>query len=148
MTVLRILAAALLAAGPISLAVAQDAAPQVERHQLMEEIGDNTKILGQMVKGDTPYDTQKAQAALDVLIANGTKFVTLFPEGSETGHDTRALPAIWENWSDFEAKASALVDASEAAKVAADEGLEPFSVAFREVGGSCRACHNEYRAEK
>ncbi|WMS43531.1 cytochrome c [Acuticoccus sp. MNP-M23] len=148
MTTFRVFTAALLTTCAVSVAAAQSDSPQAQRHMLMEEIGDSTKVLGAMVKGETPYDTAKAQAALDVLIANGKEFVTLFPEGSETGEDTRALPAIWENWADFEAHAAAMVDNAEAAKVAADEGQEPFSVAFREVGGTCRACHTDYRAEK
>lgn len=141
------LAAAAFAALTIA-AYAQDKAPQVERWELMDAIGKEVKTMGGMAKREIPYDAATVENGLDVVIANGTKFPTLFPEGSETGHDTRALPAIWDNKADFDAKAAAMVEAAEAAKAAAPNGLEAFTAEFRNLGQSCRACHTDYRAEK
>lgn len=147
MKTFRMIATAVLATCAVTVAAAQSELPQTQRRELMEEIGDNAKVLGDMVKGETEYDAATATEALDVIIANGKEFVTLFPEGSETGDGTDALPAIWDNWDDFEAKAAALVENAEATKAVADEGFEPFSVAFRDLGGTCRACHTDYRAK-
>lgn len=148
MTKLRPLAVAIIAAASLSVANAQDTEPQVERHELMEEIGSNMKTMGDMVKGEQPYDAAKVEAALGTIGDNVQKFVTLFPEGSETGHDTRALPAIWENPSEFEERADALVEAVNAAQEVAPDGVEAFAPAFLEVGQTCRGCHTDFRAEK
>ncbi|UOM34837.1 cytochrome c [Acuticoccus sp. I52.16.1] len=142
-------AAALLA--PLaftSAAAAQDAAPQVERHEIMEEVGDAMGVLGGMAKGERPYDAAAATEALDVFIVQTPLFLELFPEGSETGHDTRAKPAIWEDPADFHEKGEALVAAAESAKGPAGESLEGLRTALGPVGQSCRACHEAYRAPK
>jgi len=144
----RTLATAAFAAAFIPLAVAQDDPPQVERWELMDEIGNNAQVMGDMVKGEEPYDAERVADALSVLIENGQKFPTLFPEGTESGHDTRALPAIWENKADFEEKAEAMVAAARAAREPAQEGLDAFRAAFGELGDTCSACHTDYRAEE
>lgn len=127
---------------------AGDEPPQVVRWELMDEVGKNTQTLGGMAKGEIPFDAAEARAALDTIAANTEEFVTLFPEGTETGHETRALPAIWERKDEFEAQAQDSIEAAMAAKAAADEGLDPFRAAFRDLGASCRACHEDFRAEE
>lgn len=144
----RIVLTALLTAAGLATAVAQSEPPQVQRHELMEGIGDAAKVLGGMAKGEVPFNEVEAQEALTVIIDNAQVFPTLFPEGSETGHDTRALPAIWENKADFEEHAEALVAAAQDARAAADNSLDSFRGAFGKVGEACRACHTDYRAEE
>ena len=141
-------AALLLAGLPLAPAVAQSEPPQVARYKLMERNGDAAKILGAMAKGEREYDGTLAAEQLDHIIADMKTFVTLFPEGSETGHDTRALPAIWENRAGFEEDADDLVEAAQAAKAASADGLDAFRPAFGAVGKACGACHETFRAEK
>ena len=141
-------AAALVVAFGAAPTLAQSASPQVERHELMEDIGDAAKVMGDMAKGTIPFDVVEVQEALTIVIDNATVFPTLFPEGSETGNDTRALPAIWENKADFDEKSNDLVVAAEAARGAADNSLASFRTAFGEIGQTCRGCHTDYRAEK
>lgn len=140
--------AAALAVALAAPALAQDEPPQVERQKLMEANGDAAKQLGAMVKGEAPYDPVQAREALETIMSDMETFVTLFPEGTETGHETRALPAIWERPDDFEAKAEDLVLAAEAAHAVADEGLDSFRPAFGDLGDACGACHEDFRAEK
>ncbi len=133
---------------PIAFASAQDASPQVQRHESMEDVGDAMGVLGAMAKGERPYDQTAAVEALDVIIVQTPLFLELFPEGSETGHDTRAMPAIWENMADFQDKGEALVAAAEAAKGPAAEGLAGLRSTMSDLGGSCRDCHETYRRPK
>jgi len=140
---MRIFVVAITTVATFSIAAAQGDPPQVERWELMDEIGSKTQLMGEMVKRERPFDAEAVDEALLVLIDHGERFPTLFPEGS----DTRALPAIWENRADFEAKSRNMVEAARAARTAADGGLEAFAVAFRDLGQTCRACHTEYRAE-
>ena len=133
---------------PFAAAFAQDTPPQVARHEIMEDIGDAMGVLGKMAKGETEYDADSAVTALGVMIDETPQFLTLFPEGSESGHDTRAKPAIWENPDDFEANGEELIAAAEAARGPAGDGLEALRGAIGPVGQSCRGCHETYRVPK
>ena len=72
---------------------------------------------------------------------------TVFPKGTETGHETKALPAIWSNPTGFEARATA--DAAELDKlstVAASGDKAAFAAQYQATGNACGACHREFRA--
>jgi cytochrome c556 len=140
--------AALLALPVVSAAVAQDTPPQVARQELMEKNGDMAGVVGDMLKGERPYDGAEATEALTVIIDDLEAFITLFPEGTETGHDTRALPVIWEDWAGFTAANDEALAAAEAARTVAADGLDALRPAFAELGGTCRSCHETYRAER
>jgi len=116
-----------------------------QREALMKDNGAQATIAGKMAQGATPYDAAAAKAAMEKLAANAAATPALFPPGSEGGD---ALPAIWENFADFEAKSMAMKTAAEAAAVAADQGLEAFGPAFAAVGQACGGCHQVYRKPK
>ena len=113
-----------------------------KRQAMMKDNGAQAKVAAQMVQGATPFDAAAAKAAMEKLAANAAEIPADFAPGSEGGD---ALPAIWENFADFEAKAMDLKTAAEAAAVAADQGAEAFGQAFGAVGASCGACHKVYR---
>lgn len=69
----------------------------------------------------------------------------LFAEGSAVG-DSEALPAIWENPDDFAAAIAKTKEATTALVAAAESGdMEAIGGAFRNVGMSCRGCHDNFR---
>ncbi|WP_226581038.1 c-type cytochrome [Acuticoccus sediminis] len=151
----KTLAAAGIAALALSVALtparnanAQDGSPQAERQEIMKSVGDAMGVLGGMAKGERPYDAAAATQSLDVFIAKVPPFLELFPEGTETGHETRALPAIWENKADFDEKGEKLVAVAEASKGPAGESLDGLRSVMRDVGGACQACHETYRRPK
>jgi len=76
------------------------------------------------------------------------KVVSLFPKDSGTG-DTKALPAIWTNWDDFQAKAKGFETAAKNLQQAVASGADLAAVqaAYGAVGASCGACHETYRAK-
>jgi cytochrome c556 len=113
-----------------------------KRQALMKDNGAQATIAGQMIKGETPFDAAAAKAAMEKIAANAAEIPADFPAGSEGGN---ALPAIWANFADFEAKAAALGTAATAAAAAPDQGLEAFGPAFGAVGQACGACHQTYR---
>ena len=115
---------------------------QEQRWALMKDNGAQATVAGRMAQGAAPFDAAAAKAAMEKLAANAAATPALFPPGSEGGD---ALPAIWENFADFEAKATAMETAATAAAAAADQGLEAFGPAFAAVGQSCGACHQTYR---
>jgi cytochrome c556 len=72
---------------------------------------------------------------------------TLFPKGSEQGHNTKALPAIWSDTAGFEKVAGETADAAmkmaEFAKAGDADGV---AAQVKVVGDGCSACHRTYRA--
>jgi len=63
------------------------------------------------------------------------KLKLLFPEGS-ISDKSEASPKIWEDWDEFVAKLDKLEADSNA-------GASP-----RELGGTCKSCHDNYRVKK
>lgn len=116
-----------------------------ERQDLMKSVGRATKAAGDMVKGAQPWDQAKAEEAMQTLIEAGTRFPSLFPEDSKTGHDTEAKAAIWDNFAEFEQISASLAEDAEAAKAAAANGLEAFQPAFGAAARNCRTCHEDFR---
>ena len=70
----------------------------------------------------------------------------LFPAGSDKG-DTKANSEVWSNNADFLVKAQnfeAAVKGLEAAAATGDKAAT--AKQFAAVGGTCKACHDRYRA--
>lgn len=95
----------------------------------------------------TLADVQAATAALKQEAPDLETFLALFPEGSKIG-DSEAKAEIWTNWDDFQAKSQAFVDAVAALDTAAAGGDNAaIAAAFQQMGGTCGACHQSYRAD-
>lgn len=75
----------------------------------------------------------------------GRQIPQMFPNGSETGHDTKAKPDIWTDKAGFDKFANAMVAAAERLSAAAKQGDKAaFASAFQAVGKSCGGCHKAY----
>ena len=79
-------------------------------------------------------------------LANGAKELgRIFQEGSNVG-ESEALPLIWEEPDAFDEAVAKAQEATAAFLAAAESGdMEAVDAAFREVGMSCRGCHDRYR---
>ena len=140
---LPVLAATLTIA---SIAVA--GSPQQERHELMESVGDAAKVVGPMLKGERDYENAAAMEALRTWASVAAEFGDHFPAGSETGEDTEAAPAIWEDRDGFDAALAAWSDAVDAAIAANPATLEDAKPVIGAAFGKCKDCHETYRIEK
>ena len=133
-----------------TLALAHEEATGVvkERMDLMEDQKDDMKLIGDMAKGNTPFDAAKAAAAARDIQTTSGKIPELFPEGT-AGHPSEAKEEIWQDWEDFTAKADDLVRAAGelAAALETATGNE-WTAAFKQVSDGCKACHKSYRLEK
>lgn len=120
------------------------------RNALMKEMGKNLGTLGKMAKGEIDYDAASAAEAAAALKAAAEKATDaeLWAEGSDSMaiEKTRALPEIWDNMDDFQAKGEELIAAAAAVEMAAPQGLQEMQAAMGEVGKSCGGCHKAYRA--
>jgi cytochrome c556 len=95
-------------------------------------------------------DAAAAVAAAKVLDDTAAALLSWFPEGSGPGgagvEKTRALPVIWTDFADFEAKAKAFDDAvGPMTAAAAANDVAAIQAALAGVGKSCKACHETYR---
>lgn len=79
-------------------------------------------------------------------LANGVaELKHIFQEGSAVD-ESEALPAIWEETEKFAAAIAKAEEATAAFKVAVASGdKEAIGGAFRNVGMSCRGCHDDFR---
>ncbi len=140
-----VLAVAMIAVGVTAVVAQSD--PIAARKALMKANNDNASNLVKMMRGETPYDAAKVNAAFAQWAETAQKFPALFPDNSKTGGNTRATPKIWETQSDFEAKVAAF------GKAVADnrdkaKNLEEVKVALAAVGKTCDGCHEQYRARQ
>jgi len=132
-------------------AMAQDPfeMPFDARQGVMAIMGINMGVLGGMARGRMDYDADKAQTAANAILGvSMVDFVSLFPEGSdEMGLDgTRASMDIWDNMAGFTAEWAKVQMAAPALAEAAALGKDEMAAALGGVGGTCRSCHQSYRA--
>lgn len=70
----------------------------------------------------------------------------LFPAGSDEGR-TKAKAAIWEDPDTFASRRQDFIDAATDLGAADPADMESFVGAFRTLGGACKACHDDFKAD-
>ena len=123
------------------------------RQGMFQNYSFNIGILGAMAKEKIPYDAEVAsEAAANLEAVANLGQSQMWPAGSDNATDgnarTRALPAIWENFPDVAEKGQALSQSAAAMAAVAGDGLGALQGAMGDVGAACKACHDEYRAER
>lgn len=101
-----------------------------------------------MAREQIPYDAE-------VVKNNAEKIATLLPmihdvfrrDTSSFDLDTEALDDIWGDFDDFSAKATTATQRAQALAAAASENQGAAMKAFGALGGSCKACHDNYRQQ-
>jgi cytochrome c556 len=114
-----------------------------QRKQLMKDTSGQNRIATEMLDGKRAFDLTAAKKVLATFADTGMKAKDLFPDNSKTG-DTAALPAIWENKADFNAKFDKLTAEAKAAE-AATKDAATFKAQITEVRKNCGGCHQTYR---
>ena len=139
-------------AGGIAIAEAQTnaGATITARQDAMKAQGGAMRTLTPIVRGEQPWNQQAAVQAATTLNNTAKAIPTVFPQG--TGPDagkTDALPVIWQNFGDFQAKSKALETESAKLLQLAQAGDEAgFKAQFPAVGRTCGGCHETYRVKK
>jgi len=139
--------AAALAAGLSSVAAFAQNNTIAERQQLMKQNLQANRPLLAMLKGGEPFDLAKVQSALKGFAADYHKLPSLFPAGSETGGDTRALPKIWTEKAKFD-QVNADFEKIVASAIVAIKDEATFKSEFPKVVTACDTCHDSYRAPR
>ena len=71
---------------------------------------------------------------------------SLFPDGTQTGRNTKAKAEIWSDRAGFEkAAANFYTEAEKLEKVAEADDKEGFATQFKATAAACGACHRAYR---
>ncbi|MBL0251690.1 MAG: cytochrome c [Burkholderiaceae bacterium] len=139
-----------------ALAMATPAAAQFQkpedavkyRQSAFTIMGNHMGRVGAMVMGRVPFDAKAAQDSTRVLALVSTLPGQTFTANTESVQGSKALPAIWKEQDKFKAGYDKMV--AEVAKLdaAAKTGnLDAIKTAFGDVGGTCKACHDSYRAK-
>ena len=142
----RWVTAALAVALSVGFAAAAGSDAIKERRALMKANGDATKPLVPMMKGQAPFDLAAVQKALKTYMNAAEKMPALFPDDSKTG-DTHALPAIWENKPDVDARFKKLGEDAKAALDKVKDGAS-FKAIMPSFYKNCGGCHEKYREKE
>jgi cytochrome c556 len=114
-----------------------------ERQRLMKQQGASMQILLVKVKAG---NLDAVPMYVETLVVTSRQILQLFPEGS-LSDKSRAKPAIWEKWSEFEGYASSLrTQAMKVADLARRKDKAGAEAAVAEMGRTtCVACHDAFR---
>jgi cytochrome c556 len=121
--------------------------PLSERKALMKGNLEGAQNLVKMVRGQSPFEQEKVNAAFEQWAKTAKKLPNLFPTPPAQGEDTRALSKIWENKPDFEAKIASFEKAVSENKDKATS-VDELKAVMPRVSDSCNGCHELYRRPK
>ena len=136
------LVVAMFAFGATALVAQSD--PMAARKALMKSNGDQNRVATDMLEAKRPFSLDDAKKVFATFAEAGEKAPALFPDDSKTGGDTAALPPIWENKADFNARLAKFASESKAA-MDATKDLDSFKIQITEVRKNCGGCHQTYR---
>lgn len=127
---------------------AQDADPNITyRQKVMQSVGANIGAISDILKFSLPHQGNIESHAQQ--IANAASMIPSAFEANVTEGPTDAKPEIWDNWAEFEQYASDLQGAAESlAQTAAGGDAAAIGEAVKQMGGTCKQCHDDYRKPK
>ena len=149
-------------AGP-ERALAQDRSPTMgethpadvvlARRVLMAGVGRNMDEITGMLEQAGPFDLNEAREHADLISTMLLAFPHLFPVETNTwsktlaeddpAHVSLALPAVWENYGDFTARAQRASQTALDASFAST--AEQFKALAEDLQQACNSCHQKYR---
>jgi cytochrome c556 len=120
-----------------------------QRMDVMSDMADAMKAMASVVKGKQEFNREIFIQGGELIAGHSNMLPELFPEGSIQG-SSEALPAIWQQWDDFVSlNDGAKANAEKMVKMAQEGSeLRPLTKQFIKLGGSCKACHKDYRKKK
>ena len=138
-----------------SSAMAFDNEDLIEARQgLMNLYAVNLDLLGEMIRGNIPYDQKRAQSLADNLFALASmNSSALWRRGTSLADDgmrgkTAAKPELWQNRGDVSQRYIELTTALEVLAKNAGWSVDALEENIGDVNISCKSCHREYRAKR
>lgn len=142
-------AVALFGAGVLAVQATAAPADSVKYRQgVMRGVGGAMGNLSAMMKGDVKLGNNHLRANAESLAWLSGLAREAFLENTGTTGPTKAKANIWTSWSDFAGKAQAFeIEASKLAELARapNPNMAAIGEQMKAVGGTCGACHKNYR---
>ncbi len=114
------------------------------RQGVMAAIGGNMASIAAIVMDRADYRDNLA-THVRFIVDLTEDIPAMFPEGSDFG-ETDALPSIWEDPETYAEKSRANHEAAVALQEAVETGDDAaIAAGFRDLGQSCRSCHEDFR---
>lgn len=147
-TMAGIALAVTLLSGPSVAHIEQSEPLHSMRQSYFALLGMTIAPMGDMVKGKIEWDASRfANWANDLHHVSQFGVERGFAPGTEQG-TTRAKPEIWNNMDDFQDKLNNFrAAAAELAETASGGDPDAIREKFLATGGSCKACHDEYKSQ-
>ena len=103
--------------------------------------------LGAMAQGKAPFDAKSAAENAEIVASMSKLPWAAFGEGTDVG-ETKAKPEIWKQNAKFKEAAEKFQAESAKLVAATKTGKEDaFKAAFSATAGTCKACHDDFRAK-
>ena len=106
--------------------------------------------IADMLKGKIEYDQAAVEKHADVVQMMSTLVANQFPEGTDAlAGETNALLEIWDKPDEFADKVAEFEETSKVLVDAANSGDKgELAAAVKDVGSSCKACHDDFRRDE
>ena len=102
--------------------------------------------MGAVAKGEKPFNKDELVKATALVATMAKLPYDSFPAGTETVGNTQALPTVWSNNAKFKELAAKLATETDTLAKLASAGDEAgFKKQFGVVGGTCKACHDDFK---
>jgi cytochrome c556 len=135
-----------IVAGTVNAAT--DEAAIEYRQKVLTAMGANFGAIADIFKNKLPYGKDRIAEHARLLKGNVGMISSAFKQEAATGK-TDAKAAIWKESSKFEEKIKALeTEVAAFEKIAASGSPQEIGGQLRKVGGTCKACHDDYRKPK
>lgn len=119
------------------------------RQNVMSSLGGHAGAIAKIVKGQVDANHVMHHAEAIAAIAPTVDDIWWDNSGYDDYKNTDALPKIWENPDDFQAKIDQFQTAAQDFVKAAETGERGQIIkGFKRLGDSCGACHDNYRYEE
>jgi cytochrome c556 len=104
--------------------------------------------VGAMAQEKAPWDAKAAADSMAIVMTLHKLPFAAFGDGTDKGGDTKALPEVWSKKAGFETARDKMYTEMAKLDAAVKSGkFDDVKKAFGPVGGSCKGCHDDFRAK-
>jgi cytochrome c556 len=119
------------------------------RQSVLTVMANHLGRVGAMAQGRVPFDAKAAADNAEIVVMMSKLPWVAFGEGTDKGLPTRAKPEIWKDAAKFKDRQHNMMAEAEKFEAAAKTGnLDDIKAAVGTLGKACKACHDDFRAEK
>jgi len=119
------------------------------RQSVMTLMANHFGRVGAMAQGKVPFDAKVAADNAAIVLTLSKLPFFAYGEGTDKGMPNRAKPEIWSNNAKFKAAGEKMqAEAVKLDEAAKSGNLDALKAAAGGLGGTCKACHDDFRADK